>query len=221
MPNPLREWFRRFQDRLRKWAVITVTLRDFTVDVENYRRDIRTDEVVNRLNEALGLIEQYYPRCLRRLRHDVSRFWVVRYPTRGAFFPGQRVCMIELTFLARPEFSVAEIAACIVHEGAHARLHASGLDLEALARGREEMFCRRRELDFASRLPTELAAPVVARASGVLAGSPENAAPEIDWAEALRRQREVDAQTAPMSDSARRRHMAQIAKERARDHGAG
>ncbi|MFI5091131.1 MAG: hypothetical protein ACHP7P_13835 [Terriglobales bacterium] len=220
MPSLLTRWWRRFQNRVRVWAIETRTVCGFAVDVENYRTDIQTQTVVARLQEALELIGRLDPRRLRRLRHDVARFWIVRYPTRGAFFPDAKICMVELTFLARTDLSIAQIAACIVHEGAHARLHSAGVRQERLQRSAEERFCRRAELAFASLLPADLAQPVLLRASDTIAASDEEAAPDIDWAEAFRRQREVDIQSSRIPRWLKRLRLARIARERASSSGA-
>src|SRR3954471_23078896 len=102
-------------------------IRSFRVVVENSRPDIATPAVLARLDEALALIEQYQPWRLAHLRHDLTQFWVVRYPCRGAFFPQTRTCMTELTFLARTDITAAPVASSIVHEGIHARVHAMGV----------------------------------------------------------------------------------------------
>ena len=59
---------------------------------------------------------------------------------------------------------------------------------------REERLCRRAELEFGQSLPFELGAPVIERAVASLELADEEVAPEIDWAEALRRQEAVDRQ---------------------------
>ena len=56
--------------------------------------------------------------------------------------------MTELTFLARTDITAAPVAASILHEGMHARVHAMGVDAESRDRAREERICRRAELDF-------------------------------------------------------------------------
>lgn len=213
-------WLQRIQHRLRKWALDTRTISGFTVEVENHRVDIQTDAVATKLKDAFELIERCDPRMLRRIRRDIARFWVVRYPTRGAYFPAQRVCMIELTFLASADFSPAQIAACIIHEGAHARLRAAGVKTATLPRGREERFCRKAELVFAASLPVELARPVIERAQEAILGSDEDAAPQVDWKEAFRRQREVDVQSARQPRWLKRARLARIARERDRASGA-
>jgi hypothetical protein len=173
-----------------------LTVRGFAVVVENTRPDIETAVVVRRLDEALELIERYQPWRLRHLRRDLERFWIVRYPCRGAYFPQTRTCMTELTFLARTDITAAPVASSIVHEGIHARVHAFstrfGVYSDARDMAREERLCRRAELDFGQALPFELGAPVIERAVASLQLADDEVAPQIDWAEALRRQNAVD-----------------------------
>ena len=167
-------------------------VRGFAVTVENSRPDIATADVLARLDEALALIERYAPTSFRRLRHDVQRFWIVRYACRGAYFPDARTCMTELTFLARRDITAAPVAASILHEGVHARVDVMGVRREDRDRAREERLCRRAELGFGRALPPELGAPVIERALASLTLDDEGVAPTIDWAEAERRQAAVD-----------------------------
>ena len=105
--------------------------------------------------------------------------------------------MTELTFLARTDITAAPVAASILHEGMHARvdrMRLGGVRLDSASRdrAREERICRRAELDFGLSLPPALGAPVVERARASLALDDAGVAPEVDWAEARRRQDEVD-----------------------------
>lgn len=169
-------------------------VRGFTVVVDNGSRpDIDPIVVLRRLDEALGLIEAKQPWRLRHLREDLNGFLVTRYPCRGAFFPDDRLCLTELTFLARTDISEAVVAASIVHEGMHARAHAACRSDESRDRAREERMCRRAELDFGQSLPAELGAPVIERALASLELEDNDVAPTIDWAEAQRRQQAIDA----------------------------
>jgi hypothetical protein len=168
------------------------SVRGFRVVVENSRPDIATATVVAQLDEALGLIERYQPWRLAHLRRDLERFWVVRYPCRGAYFPQSRTCMTELTFLARTDITAAPVASSILHEGVHARVHQMCVGMQARDSAREERLCRRAELDFGLALPPELGTPVVERARASLELTDEDVAPTIDWAEAQRRQDAVD-----------------------------
>ena len=167
-------------------------VRGFRVVLENPRPDISTAAVLERFDEALGLIETYQPWRLRHLRRDLHHFWIVRYPCRGAFFADTRACMTELTFLARRDITAAPVASSILHEGMHARVHAMGLHPMSRDAAREERICRRAELDFGESLPATLGAPVIERAEASLMLSDSDVAPEIDWAEAQRRQNAID-----------------------------
>ena len=167
-------------------------VRGFRVVVQNERPDIATAQVLARLGEALDLIEHNQPWRLRHLRRDLQEFWVVRHPCRGSYFPQQRACLTELTFLARTDITAAPVASSIIHEGMHARVHLMGVCPEQRDPAREERICRRAELDFGRALPPELGAPVVDRAAAALALADEEVAPSIDWREALARQAAVD-----------------------------
>lgn len=176
-------------------------LRGFRIAVRNTRPDIATTAVLERLDEALGLIERHQPWRLRHLRRDLREILIVRYPCRGAYIPAQRTCVTELTFLARRDITAAPVASSIVHEGMHARVHrmrvllgANGDSADARDRAREERLCRRAELDFGRVLPPELGAPVIERAIASLELADEEVAPAIDWSEALRRQQALDQQ---------------------------
>ncbi|HEY9228133.1 MAG TPA: hypothetical protein VIP11_15860 [Gemmatimonadaceae bacterium] len=181
-----------FESEPERSSVEQYDVRGFTVYVGNTRPDIQTAAVIRRLDEALALIEATQPWRLRHLRRDLDHFVVIRYPCRGAFFPDQRACMTELTFLARTDITAAPVASSILHEGMHARVHAMGVHVRDGAR--EERICRRAELDFGLALPPELGAPVVERAAASLELADEEVAPSIDWQEAMRRQQAIDDQ---------------------------
>ncbi len=169
-------------------------VRGFHVVVENTRPDIATAAVLARLDDALELIERYQPWRMTHLRRDLSHFWVVRYPCRGAYFPDTRICMTELTFLARTDITAAPVASSILHEGMHARTYRM-IHPESHDPAREERICRRAELDFGLALPASLGAPVVERARQSLELADDEVAPTIDWAEARRRQDAVDKES--------------------------
>jgi hypothetical protein len=166
-------------------------VRGFRVLVENNRPDIQTPVVLQRLDEALALIERYQPSRIRHMRRDLKQFWIVRYPTRGAYFRAQRMSMIELTFLARTDISAAVVAACVIHEAMHARID-SMVKNKIHAIAREERICRRAEIDFADLLPPDLGDPVRKRAEAVLASTDHDVVPDINWREAYRRQIAAD-----------------------------
>ena len=167
-------------------------IRGFTVFVDNTRPDIETRAVLERFDEALALIERAQPWRLAHMRRDLSRFLVIRYPCRGAFFPHTRECMTELTFLARRDITAAPVAASILHEGVHARVHGMGVRPESKDPSREERICRRAELEFGLSLPPEVGAPVVERARLSLELADEEVAPTVDWNVAMERQAAID-----------------------------
>ena len=160
------------------------------VVVINTRPDIATSFVLARFTAAVSLIEQYQPWRLRHLRRDVDRIRIATFPSRGVYFPGERTVVTELSFLAREaEFTPAQVAASILHEGVHARIHEMavhlGFDLARRDMAREERVCRRAEIAFGRALPEVLGAPIVARAADALALDDAGVAPEVDWREAL------------------------------------
>jgi len=167
-------------------------VRGFRVVVENPRPDIATSDVLERLDEALDLIDRYQPWRLRHLERDLVQFRVARFPCRGAYFPDERTCMTELTFLARRDITAATVASSVLHEGIHARVDRMGVDRATRDRAKEERLCRRGELEFGRSLPPELGRPVVERALATLTLADEEVAPTIDWSVATARQQAVD-----------------------------
>lgn len=164
----------------------------FSVRVINSRPDIDTQQVLTRLTHALDLISAHAPRRYRRMQRDLAGFVVQRFPCRGAFFPHQRECLVELTFTVNPAHTIAEIAASIVHEATHARVAQRCGPLPESVRPREERLCRRAELEFGLALPNGHV--VVERARRSLAMADPEVAPAIDWTEAARRVAAVDRQ---------------------------
>jgi hypothetical protein len=75
----------------------------------------------------------------------------------------------------------------------HARVHAMGVSSVDRDMPHEERICRRAELAFGQSLPPELGRPVIERAEASLMLTDVEVAPAIDWAEAQRRQDEIDA----------------------------
>ncbi|HKN57440.1 MAG TPA: hypothetical protein VJV97_01215 [Gemmatimonadaceae bacterium] len=160
------------------------------VRVENTRPDIKTEDVVARLDRALTLIRDFVPHHIRHLQRDFDHIIVKRFACRGAYFHEQRACLVELTFSVNPDFSDAEVAATILHEAMHARLHVLGFPLEMEDRARQERFCRGAEIEFGRLVPE--GERVVARAQWTSELSDEEVAPEIDAQLAARRIAEVD-----------------------------
>jgi hypothetical protein len=168
----------------------TRTVRGIPITVHNTRPDVDTEAVFARLDAALGLIARYVPHHFRHLQRDFRLILVQRYACRGAYLPDQDACLVELTFSTNPSFSEAQVAATILHEAMHARLHRLGFPLAFPDRARQERFCRRAELEFGAVVPD--GAPIVARALDSLQGSDTDVAPRIDPVLAARRVAEVD-----------------------------
>jgi hypothetical protein len=169
-------------------------VRGFKVRVENTRPDIATRDVLERLDDALELIERHATARFRHLRRDLREIAVVRFPCRGAYFPDDRVVVAELTFLARRDITAAPVASSILHEGIHARIDCMGVQREGRDRAREERICRRAELTFGESLPHDLGAPVIERALASLQLADQDVAPAVDWGVALERQNRIDRQ---------------------------
>lgn len=178
-----------------------LTVMGIPVQLNNSRADISSEQVLARLGEALAMVARYQPIRFRHLVRDVRAIRVERFPTRGAFFPGEQVVLTELTFLARTDISAAPVASSILHEGMHARVHAfrarvmrGGAEAQDRERdmAREERLCRRAELVFGRALPTALGAPVIERAEATLSMSDRDVAPVVDWNVAQQRQDDVD-----------------------------
>ena len=165
-------------------------VRGIPVVVNNTRPDIDTNDVVARLDRTLALIQRYVPHHFTHLKRDFSYILVERFACRGAYFHEQKACLVELTFSVNPTFSDAEVAATILHEAMHARLHNLGFPLEMEDRARQERFCRRAEIEFGELVPG--GDRVIERARLTLAQSDEDVAPVIDPRLAARRIAEVD-----------------------------
>lgn len=183
----IRHWLRA---RLRHALAVRRRVRGVDVMLDNTRPDIDSREVLERLAAALDLIDRYTPHYGRHLRRDFSGFLVQRYPCRGAYFLETRQCLVELTFCVHPTIGVPEIAATILHEAMHARLHALGFPVEMQDRARQERFCRRAEIEFGRLVPG--GEPVVARALQTLQLEDAEVAPEIDWRIAQQRMDQAD-----------------------------
>jgi hypothetical protein len=171
------------------------TVRGLPVTLINTRPDIESERVFARLDTALSLIERYQPSHFRRMRRDFSRIQVRRFPCRGAYFPDTGICLVELTFVVNPDFTPTQVAATILHEAMHARLHNAGVKFESTSAAKHERFCRRAEVEFGMVAPD--GEPVVERALASLASGDDEVAPSIDWQ--LAGERVADADLAALN----------------------
>jgi hypothetical protein len=189
----LDRWRVQAMQALQGWANEKRTLRGIPVTLINTRPDIKSDLVFRRIDGALALIQRYTPDTFARISRDFSRIHVVRYPCRAAFYPDSRTCLVELTFSVNPDFSEAQIASSIVHEGMHAHVYAIG-ESDPLDRANEERMCRQAELEFGLAIPD--GAPIVQRATESLQLGDADVAPVIDWQQAQQAIAAADAHAA-------------------------
>jgi hypothetical protein len=166
------------------------TVKGIDVLLENTRPEISDDDVFARLEAVLALIDQYAPAKLRRLRKDIAGIDVKRFACRGAFFGETRRVLTELTFVVNRDFSLAEIASSILHEGVHARVHAAGVFRTPASLAKEERLCRATELWWGQTVPD--GQRVIERANVLLTMSDEEVAPIVDWRVAAQRVAEAD-----------------------------
>ena len=160
------------------------------VMLENSRPDISDEDVFARLGEVLTMIERYAPAKLRRLSKDIAGIDVKRFACRGAFFGETRRVLCELTFVVNRDFSIAEVASSLLHEGVHARVHAAGVFRTPAALAKEERVCRATELWWGRAVPN--GEKVIERALASLRLGDRDVAPAVDWREAAERVAEVD-----------------------------
>ena len=186
--------FKKLQDLAARAAddryTVRRTVRGLPVVVVNTRPDIDTEQVIARLDDALGLIERYQPWHFRRFHRDFSEIWVRRYPCRGAYLSQYKACLVELTFTVNPDFTTAQIAATMLHEAMHARLDRRCIEHTAENAAKHDRFCRRAEIEFGRMVPG--GEPIVARALATLDAPDEDVAPAIDWQIAAQRVADVD-----------------------------
>lgn len=185
--HALGAWLQRAAIR---WLTRRRVLDGLPVTVVNTRPDIETAQVFSRLEAALGLIRRHTPHYYRHLRRDFAGILVKRYECRGAYLVEPRICLVELTFAVNPGFTESQLAATILHEAMHARLHRLGVAVEPADRARQERFCRRAEVEFGSLVPG--GEPIVQRALESLALGDVEVAPSIDRSLAVKRIAEAD-----------------------------
>ena len=188
---------RGFVDRLKEALGVPTapervhrTINGIDVMLENTRPDISNEDVFARMTEVLALIERYAPAKLRRLRKDIAGIDVKRFACRGAFFGETRRVLTELTFIVNRDFTIAEIASSLLHEGVHARVHAAGVFRTPASLAKEERLCRATELWWGHTVPN--GERVIERANALLTMSDEEVAPVVDWRVAAQRVADAD-----------------------------
>ena len=170
--------------------VVERVVRGIPVVVRNTRPDVDTARVLDRAEAVLALVADHQPWRLRRLARDLAAIEVRRFPCRAAYFPATRTCLLELTFMANPAFTDAQVASSLVHEGVHARVHAMGVRDFPGRMPKEERLCRLAEIDFGLAVPG--GEPAVERARAALAMADDEVAPAVDWNLAAQRVADAD-----------------------------
>jgi hypothetical protein len=184
LKNRLHDWLLRARTRI--FLVLTAkgTVYNVPVWVTNFRRDTTEDHLFDQIEAALSLIAEYQPRRLHRMLQDVERIWVRQHTLcRAAFWPESRSCILDTFFVAT--FPPEQIAASIIHEAIHARVHAFCGPGYLERRTREEALCRKAEIQFGLAIPNGEA--IVMRAHEARVAELSEDAIPIDWAEAYRR----------------------------------
>jgi hypothetical protein len=107
-----------------------------------------------RVDAALSLIQLHDPVRYRRLTQDLKRIWVRRLVgCLGQFDQSSWTCALDSRFVQDGETTAEMIAATIVHEATHARLHRRGIGYDEDRRLDVEEVCLRREMAFSAKLP--------------------------------------------------------------------
>jgi hypothetical protein len=109
---------------------------------------------IDRVDAALCVIRLHDPVRFRRLTRDLKRIWVRRLPGwLGQFDHTSWTCALDSSFVQDGETTTEMIAATIVHEATHARLHRRGIGYGEDVRVDVEAVCVRREIAFSAKLP--------------------------------------------------------------------
>ena len=193
--------YRTFYRLLLHGAIEHRAVHGLPVAIRNDRLDVETDQLVARLDAALSIIASTTPRLYRHLCQDFTGFVLQSYPTRAAYQPWNRTCIVEVTFLGNASFSAAQLAAAIVYESVRARLHVAGARLSEPPSAKEARLCRRTEREFDRSVSG--GEPVVARGWKALALGDKDAAPARDWEGAPERTRAGDVDALPIPAWAR------------------
>jgi len=108
---------------------------------------------IQRIEDALRLIERSAPLHYRRIKNNLARIWVNLVPHgAGCYLHSLNACLLDERKVASENTTVEWIASAIVHEATHARLEKLGIRYQEAVRQRIERICARRELDFARHL---------------------------------------------------------------------
>src|SRR5262245_15937784 len=136
------------------WHWLSVSKRIDGLLVGTWESDAKADEVLSRVEGALGLIKTYDRIRYERLVLDLERVRVWLLPGgSGSYKNALRSCELDSRYVLAETSSLEMIASTIVHEATHARLMRRGIGYETELRARVEAVCARRERAFAAKLP--------------------------------------------------------------------
>lgn len=111
------------------------------------------EPAIQRVKDALQLIERSAPLHYRRIQKNLARIWVNLVPhAAGCYLHSLNACLLDERIVNSATTTVEWIASAIVHEATHARLEKLGVRYDEALRQRIERICVRRELDFARHL---------------------------------------------------------------------
>ena len=119
--------------------------------VGSFRSD--GEPAIQRVEDALRLIERCAPLHYRRIKNNLTRIWVHLVPHgAGCYLHSLNACLLDERIVISETTTVEWIASAIVHEASHARLEKLGIRYDEALRQRIERICARRELDFSRHL---------------------------------------------------------------------
>ena len=109
--------------------------------------------ILQKVCEGIGLIAQYSPLRLARIRRDLRGVRIDHCDGVAEYHHKTRLCLLDFHHIMRQEVTPAHVAASIIHEATHARLMKAGFGYEKERRARIERVCSKAEKAFGSRLP--------------------------------------------------------------------
>ncbi len=119
--------------------------------VGSFRSDAKP--AIQRIEDALRLIERNAPLHYRRVKNNLTRIWVNLVPHgAGCYLHSLNACVLDERAVASQTATVEWIASAIVREATHARLEKLGIRYDEAVRNRIERVCALRELNFARHL---------------------------------------------------------------------
>jgi hypothetical protein len=121
-----------------------------SVTLVNVATQAKSEELFQRLKEALDLLSYYAPVRLWEIQRHL-KYIVVAHSPGSAYWSFAKACAVgEATVLGQPS---AWLASVILHEAMHARLAAKGIQYSSAQRERIERYCVARQSNFLRKIP--------------------------------------------------------------------